>query len=208
MKKIAAITALSAVAISGFSQGQIYFQNAFTSGLYINSTSIAADKVTSAPLSAQPFGVPGGVVDVGLYWSVAPFSSVTQGTLADVVTMSSTPGIIAGGTVVLPGTAAGDNVYVQVYAWDSTYATPAAALTAGVFFVAWSAGPGNTAYGFIGASQLISALTISPAPANVIFGTGAGQFSRALYYYDAPEPATMALGGLGAAALWAFRRRK
>lgn len=206
MKKFVAVFALSTVALSGFSQGQINFQNGITSGLYINSTSIAADKVTSAPLSAQPFFLEGGVVDVGLYWSIHPFTDASQGTLADVVTMSSTPGIIASGTVALPGTAAGDFVYVQVYAWDSAYANPDIAMAAGAFFVAWSAGPGNTTYGASGAAQFIGPLNVSPGPPNPIFGTGAGQFGRALY--ASPEPTTLAFGSMGAAALLLFRRRK
>ena len=206
MKTIAAITALSALALSGFSQGQIDFQNAFTSGLYINNTADSADKVTSAPLSAQPFGLEGGVVDVGLYWSTAAFIFPYQGTLADVVTMSSTPGMIAGGTVVLPGTSGGQSVYVQVYAWDSTYANPAAAVAAGAFFVAWSAGPANTVYGAIGAAELVGNVTVSPGPPNSIFGTGAGQFGKALYV--SPEPTTLVLGSLGVAGLWLIRRRK
>jgi hypothetical protein len=206
MKKlIITATITTAIAISGFSQGQIIFQNTISSGLYFdNSAGLVtntANKVTSAPLPD------GGVVDVGLYWSTAVFTDAAQGTLADTVTMSSTQaGTIAGETVVLPGTSAGEQVYVQVFAWDSLYGNPDAALAANAFFAAWSAGPNNTVYGAIGAPELTFGLTTAPAPGYPIFGTAVGQFGRAVM--PTPEPATITLGGLGAAALLMFRRRK
>jgi hypothetical protein len=194
-------TLTAAMAISGFSQGQITFQNGITSALYLGSTASPSNRVTSAALPD------GGVVEVGLYWSTAVFTDSAQGTLADTVTMNtSEAGLIAGGTAVLSGTSPGEQVYVQVFAWDSLYGNPDAALTAGAFFAAWSAGPNNSVYGAIGAPELTSGLTVSPAPGPPIFGTAVGQFGRAVM--PTPEPATIALGGLGAAALLMFRRRK
>ncbi len=210
MKTIAIITGLCALAISGFSQGQINFQNALTSQLFFNTTANNANKVTSGTIASQSeYGsISSGVVDVGLYWSIAAFTDPAQGTLADVVTMNSTtPGTIAGGIVVLPGTFAGEQVFVQVYAWDSTFANPDQAILAGALFAAWSAGPNNTVDDAIGSAQLTSGLTISPGPPTPIFGTGAGQFGRAVIP-PLPEPGTLAFGGVGAVALWVFRRRK
>jgi hypothetical protein len=201
MKTIAVITALSAFAFGAFSQGQIQYQNTIVSQLYFDSTASTANRVTSAPLPD------GGVVDVGLYWSTAIFTDPAQGNLADTVTMRSTAGDIAGGLVTLAGTTAGEQVYVQVYAWDSLYASPDAALAAGALFGAWSAGPNNTLYGAIGAPELTSGLTVSPAPGVPIFGTGAGQFGKGVVFAT-PEPGTLALSGVGAAALWLIRRRK
>jgi hypothetical protein len=120
--------------------------------------------------------------------------------------MSTTgAGFIAGGTIVLPEPA-GSQVYVQVFAWDSTFANPDVALTDGAFFVAWSAGANNTVYGATGPAELTSGLTLSPAPGAPIFGTAVGQFGKAVFF--TPEPGTIAIGGLGAAALLLFRRRK
>ncbi len=213
MKIITAFTALSAFAINGFSQGQISFQNALTSQFYFNGTANPANKVTAGTVGSQESdSASTGVIEVGLYWSTAPFTDAAQGTLADVVTMSSTtPGTIAGGTVILPGTTGGENVYVQVFAWDSTYANPDAARAVGGAFGASSAGPNNTTYGAIGAAQLVTALTVSPGPPNPVFGTGAGQFQRCVLYGGAPyipEPGTLALGAAGAAAFLLLRRRK
>ncbi len=201
-KTIIAVAALSALASRGFSQGQVQLQNSVVSGLYFNSTANNANKVTGAPLPD------GGVVEVGLFWSTTVFTDAAQGTLADIVNMSPTlPGSIAGGAVALAGAAAGDNVYVQVYAWDSLYADPDAALAAGALFGAWSAGADNTVYGAVGAPHLVGPLTVSPAPPIPLFGTGPGQFGRCVVL-SSPEPTTLAFSGVGAVALWMFRRRK
>jgi len=210
MKKLILTAALSAAtALSGFSQGQVIFQNSgVNAGLYFYSTT--GTKAASGTLASQAaaLSTSTGVIDIGLYWSTQAFTDAAQGTLADTVTMSTTQaGAIGGGTVILGGTAAGQQVYVQVFAWDSTYATPDAALAANALFGAWSAGAANTTYGAVGAAQLTSGLTVSPAPGAPIFGTGVGQFGKAALL-SSPEPTTIALGGLGAAALLMFRRKK
>jgi hypothetical protein len=67
---------------------------------------------------------------------------------------------------------------------------------------------GSAAYfGSAEATGVVAATGVNLAP--VIFGTGAGQISS--FVIDppsTPEPSTIALGGLGVAALLAFRRRK
>jgi hypothetical protein len=211
MKKLILTAALAtATALSGFSQGQINFQNAgATSALYWYSAASTANKVTTGSIASQPLSLSTstGVVDVGLYWSTAPFTDAAQGTLGDMVTMSSTTaGTIAGGTVVTPF-AGGSQVYVQVFAWDSTYATPDEDLAAHGMFGAFSAGAANTTYGAIGSAILTTGLTLSPAPGTPIFGAAAGQLGKTVML-SSPEPATIAIGGLGAAALLLFRRRK
>jgi hypothetical protein len=210
MKTTTAILALSAFASSAFCQGQVQFQNTIVSQLYFNTTAFAANKVTSGTIASQTeYGSTStGVVDVGLFWSTTVFTDPAQGTLADVVTMNpTTPGTIAGGLVTLPGTSAGERVFVQVYAWDSMYANPDAAMAAGALFAAWSAGPNNSLYGAVGAPELTDQLTVSPGPPIPIFGTGPGQFGRAVIT-PLPEPGTLALSGVGAVALWLVRRRK
>jgi hypothetical protein len=211
MKKLILTAALaSATALSGFSQGQVNFQNAgATSALYWYSTASTANRVTSASIGSQPLSLSTstGVIDVGLYWSTAPFTDAAQGTLAEMATISTTAaGVISGGTVVLPEPNAAQ-VYVQVFAWDSTYATPDEDLAASGLFGAWSAGAANTTYGKIGTADLTSGLTLSPAPGAPIFGTAVGQYAKAVML-SSPEPVTIAIGGLGAAALLLFRRRK
>jgi hypothetical protein len=210
MKKLILTAALaSATALSGFSQGQINFQNALASQIWFNSTVAPGVKASTATVGSQTGTTSTGVIDVGLFWSTAAFTDSAQGTLADTVTMAATgAGDIQGTTVAIAAVAPGTQVFVQVFAWDSTYATPDAALAAGGYFGAASAGPLNTIYGAIGAAQLTSALTANPAPGAPIFGTAAGQFGRTVLLGSTPEPATIALGGLGAAALLMFRRKK
>jgi hypothetical protein len=217
MKKLILTVALTAAAaVSGFSQGQVTFQNAGTSWIYWNAYTVpTTNRVTSGTIASQPAAasLSTGVVDIGLYWGTAAFTDAAQGTLADTVTMSTTAaGAFAGsgsGALAITGTSAGENIYVQVFAWDSTYATPDAAIAAKGYFGAFSAGAANTTYGAVGAAQFVQNLTVSPAGGIPIFGTGAGQFGRdVLLVGTVPEPTTIALGGLGAAALLLFRRRK
>jgi PEP-CTERM motif len=206
--------ACSAMALSGYAQGFINFQNAITTQFYFNSTAATANKVSSASIESQAAALPlqytsTGVVDVGLFWSTAAFTDSAQATLAETVTMSATAGTLAGtASLGLTGTAPNQQVYVQVFAWDSTYATPDAALAAGAYFGASSAGQTPAVYGTIGAAQLVTLGAGAPAPAGVVFGTSAPFFPRTVLLQNTPEPATIALGGLGAAALLLFRRRK
>jgi len=210
MKKLILTAALaSATALSGFSQGQIIFQNAALQAIYFNSTASTANKVAAGPIAGQAAAgsASTGVVDVGLWWSTAAFTDYTQATLAQTDLITGSSGLLAGGTIVVNGTSSGEQIYVQVYAWDSTYANPDAAKLAGAYFGAPSAGPGNTTYGAVGNAYLTTGLTVSPAPGTPIFGTGAGQFGRTVLL-QGPEPTTIAIGGLGAAALLMMRRRK
>jgi len=211
MKKLiltAACTVMAAV--SGYSQGTIAFQNTAFTQFYFNSTANTANKVTSGTIASQaPAGSTStGVIDVGLYWSTAAFTDAAQGALIDTVTFGSTAGTILGATVPVNTAAYGASGFVQVFAWDSSYATPDAALAAGAYFGASSAGQVNTTYGAVGAAQAIVLGQASPAPGAPIFGTSGALFPRTILLQNVPEPTTLALGGLGAAALLMFRRRK
>jgi hypothetical protein len=212
MKKLILTAALAgATALSGFSQGEVNFQNTISTHFYFNSTASTSNAVSNASIGGQTGTASSGVVDVGLYWSTAAFTDSAQATLGDKVLFGATPGLFVGSTsLALTGAAGGSQVYVQVYAWDSTYATPDAALAANAFFGASSAGQNNTTYGAVGAAFLTGVLPVSPAPGTQLFGTAAPYFARTVLLSGSitPEPATIAIGGFGAAALLLFRRRK
>lgn len=92
---------------------------------------------------------------------------------------------------------------VEVVGWTGTYTTFAQALTAaeaGQALIGWS---GSTLSG--GALSWLASVGTSLSPASSPVGTAA---YNGLVLQPVPEPATIALGGLGAAALLLFRRRK
>jgi hypothetical protein len=95
------------------------------------------------------------------------------------------------GNVPLQGSTAGTTVYAYEIAWTGGFATPALAQT-GAASVGW----GNV---------FSYTLTASTAGAGTI--TGASQFGVGKWA-PIPEPTTIALAGLGALSLLAFRRRK
>jgi MYXO-CTERM domain-containing protein len=211
MKKLILAVATSLTIVNGYGQGVIGFQNGVGSEFYFNGIS-QANRVTSAPFNQQPASgtTSLGVLDVGLFWSTTPFSDLSSGTLAGIENIGSTPGQLAGnGSFAILGANPGEQVYVQVYAWDSVYGNSQAGMeacyAAGDIFMACSAGQANTVYGAIG-TPLAIVLNTSPAPGNPLFGTAGNVFGRTVY--STPEPGTMVLGGLGAVALWRLRRRK
>jgi hypothetical protein len=197
MKKIL-ITALSAVAMvagvsNSFAQGQVTFNNNGSTLIILNNGTTTAKMYGTA-----------GTYDIGLYMGASGTSNLSQMTLVDVVASPNAlstafnAGQFAGGSPVLTGIAAGTQFSMMAAFWSassgSDYLT---ALASGTGYV------GLSGLGFITPQ-------VSPATIPVVFGTGAGQLGgfTANLAAPSPEPATIALGGLGAAALLMFRRRK
>lgn len=207
--KIATI-ALIMVALVANSSGQGYvdFQNAAQSAIVFKVAS-GFKGASTATIGSQTGNGSSGVVDVGLYWSTSPFTDPAQGTLADVATMlapqfSEVLGIIAGNEdLPIVGTSPGESIYVQIFAWDSTFADPDAAIAAGAYFGTPSVNMFNTEYGAVG------------APRSVVLGNGAplqpppGAFSpfTPTILLQSPEPGTFALTGAAIASVLLFRRR-
>jgi hypothetical protein len=206
MKKLLITTiasvSLLALTATSYGQGQIQFQNASdTSPITFGS-------------AAGAFGVPGqrvsgagGTFTYGLYLGPAGSTLLSQLTLVDTTaspnatsTTTAAAGRIAGGTVIGTGNA---NATFQITA-GTTFA---------VEILGWSSSSGNnfasafaTGQGLFGSTGIGSITpTASPAgPAATMSGGPLGGFQM----NPVPEPTTIALGGLGAAALLFFRRRK
>jgi len=199
MKKIL-ITMLSGAAMiagtsSSFAQGAVIFAN--NSSSYINLVSSGGtNRVTGSA----------GTYDYGLFLGSAGTTSIDSMQLVDTTGSPNAPtvagfaGILSGGTVNSPG-----NV-INTLGWTANvqYA----------FFVAgWAASAGSydnavttQAYNGISTLGFITPAT-GTTPIPNIFGTAAGQIGG-FNLTAGPEPATIAIGGLGAAALLLFRRRK
>jgi hypothetical protein len=118
---------------------------------------------------------------------------------------------LAGSTVFsLAGTTPLNSYFINILMWDSSYGNDLngalAAEEAGAWFGSAAAGPGNALYGNLGTAL---SLPVGPSagPGDPIYGTTVGFYGKSVVLLS-PEPATLAIGGLGAAALLLFRRRK
>jgi len=219
MKKLAIIAGLALASISSFAQGNFLF----TSGTRVvwDNWSTAAIRADSSNSVAFLFGSGTPAVDA-IYTGTATNGSSTltanqlstawtdiltdpnfrlgtnnaTGSLASVQT--SLVGAInynASTSFGVTGTSAsGGTTTVFVIGWSSAYATPADAAAAGSP-VGWSA-PFSYAYqNTVNAAGSFSAGGLTP------FGVVGAPVST-------PEPATLALAGLGGASLLLFRRKK
>ncbi len=121
--------------------------------------------------------------------------AVNSGTGNPVVALTSSTGVInynTGASFGVTSTSVSSTYTIYEISWPSTYATPAAAQTAGAA-VGWSTPFQYTTVGSLGTPNLMVGAAAS-------FGT----FVPA----PVPEPATMALAAIGGASLLLFRRRK
>jgi len=221
MKKIIALSlvAVSLAATSSFGQGYFQFTSGksqaydgfTTAGVSALSTSVnvsflwaaasttphIASLLTSTPKTGS--STTQEAYSVATAWSTildGQFTvAVNSGTSATVVAPTSGTGVInynSGLSFGVTGTTAGTTYTIYEISWPTTYATPAAAQTAGAA-VGWSAPAQYTTVNSIGTANLTAGLfpsfgTFVPAPI--------------------PEPATMALAAIGGASLLLFRRRK
>lgn len=190
MKKLILSTAMAMVVAAGaYAQGLIAIDNnvntsnnqaATSGGLFWKGASLLAEDANLTLL---------GGADAG---SLAPLKTflLSNGS----ATGSSAFGAgtwtdLSGGTYAVAGVAAGAAATLQVQIWLGNYNTYAAAVAAGAY-----AGQSTTFTQTLGGGNLVPPdLTGMPAVT--------------LSQVPVPEPSTIALAGLGAAALLIFRRR-
>jgi hypothetical protein len=193
LKKSLAVGLLAAgLTPAVFAQGTIDFAT-------FNGQNSAKGQVFQ-PNSTTPIGA----TFVGQLWDEA-VGGTTLTALSAVETFNSS-GVINFGTLNDPNNAPGDQIDYVLRVWNSAAGTD------------WNTAVGNNPLGGTGSPQLTafgqSALTkvtlggidSDGNPNTVPFSNGYANF--ALTPTVTPEPATIALGGLGAAALLALRRRK
>jgi len=194
MKKLAAILCLSALTTGAFAQGLVTFLNTPTtlSSVTINGSTAA----TSGAAGSYYYGL--------LISSAATGPFTFSGLYA---TNLAAAGRFNGGNgIQCPGWAAGATMSYEVAVWSASLGQS--------WQNGWLTGSFGGAQGYFGLSSVatgVSGGAGSPAtPSYNLFGgaTGISSGFTATPTTVTPEPTSMALAGLGAAALLIFRRRK
>jgi hypothetical protein len=195
------VVSAAAMAASSFAQGEVGFnQTSAVSPILINPQGPSVKMFGSA-----------GTYDFGLYMGSAGATLIEQMQLVALATSPKVPAsttfnaglfLYPGGTVTSPGNVA-NTLNFQAGTQYAFYVAGWAASGGSDFFTAiGSDAPiGQSALGFI------TPVTGTTAVPNV-FGTSPGQVQGFLIDFWSPEPSTLAIGSLGAAALLLFRRRK
>jgi uncharacterized membrane protein len=213
MKKIIIASLAMTYAIGIFGQGTVNFGNRVSGTLvtYIYGPNFAG--TLPSQIGNGINDLPAGTTDwtgytklsgSGYYAALmsAPGANAADGALQFCPTTTTFrtgtgAGVLASVTATLPNVAKDAAVAtIQVFAWDNTsgfYASPSAA---------WTGWMNGTIYGGVSGKFNVSAIGgDSNVPPNLL---GLQSFS----FWHIPEPTTMALAGLGSAALLIFRRRK
>jgi len=216
MKKTLLTLALVAASAAAFAQGKVLFANNGSSLVTLADSAhvMAADQgVAGLPVATSGPALPSGVrLDVGLYIgtsssSLALVTTTTAGSSSTVSPLLLNPA--SGGSGVagqwspsgytVNGSAGA--VFLQVKVWDSAFATYDLALA------------GNAYTGLDNVFQMTLGSGITYPNMTSAGGStwaAAGNNNPIIVGVPAitPEPGTMALAGLGAAAMMIFRRRK
>jgi len=223
MKKLAVTLCLSAFAVGAFAQGTVNFINSSTTLFRTNSVGLG--------------GAAGNTVNVAgsFYYAVftAP-STVTSATGLDLLGSSWTFAGIYGTNIAAAGRFTGGNGVATTQGWapgatnsflvagwssdlGHDWATIRAELTGSTFSAGvWNGPNWAKTGGFFGITGVgFGAAGGGPTgiPAFGLFGPANSQGNPIttgtdLFVTNVPEPSTIALAGLGAAALVIFRRRK
>lgn len=194
MKKLAAILCLSALSTGAFAQGLINFFNSGTSLVSAGATAGTATAISGAP---------------GAYYFALLTSPVGANTFTFANVMGTNQAVAGrftgGANIQVAGWAAGTARDFEVAGWDQSLGAAfnpswiTTAPTTGFFGIS-ALGTGQSG-GFNGTGTLPNL--------NIFGGTTGIQTGFALTGGAVvPEPTSMALAGLGAAALLIFRRRK
>jgi hypothetical protein len=203
MKKLAAILCLSALTTGAFAQGLVTFLNSSTtlSSATVNGTSAATSGAPGAYYYALLLA-PAGTTDP------KAFSFPAGGLYA--TNIAAAGRFNGGANLTAAGWAAGASMSYEVAIWSASLGHD---WQAGWLQGNFPGAPAGSVFGLSAIATGISGGAGSPAsPAYNLFG-GATGISTGFNAGPAgggivPEPTSMALAGLGAAALLIFRRRK
>lgn len=196
MKKILLVTILAGATAVGFSQGTLLWNNTANTLITLDGVSLPANNPQSLEttynfgLFIAPSGTaaPTGIDDAN--WQFVAAYAVNS-------TAASGAGRLQNpGTTTVAGYAAGTEISFIVRGWQSSTGTDN-----------WEAAkPGLSVFGTSTVGTLV--LGGGAIPNSSAWGLAAGTQIQGLNLVSIPEPTSMALAGLGAAALLIFRRRK
>jgi hypothetical protein len=197
MKKLAAMLCLSAMTTGAFAQGLINFNNSPTTLL---SANIGGNVATLSGAS--------GTYLFGLLTSAAATGPFTFASVYGTNLVNTSGGRFTGGNgVAVTGWAPGVTMFYEIAGWASAGGNT-------TFKPAWVNANGTAASSGLPSLFGVSAIASGAAgggpnalPPLPLFG-GASGLTSGFTLVGVPEPTSMALAGLGAAALLIFRRRK
>lgn len=187
-----------AFATGSFAQGTVVFANTAATTVKIANTPdeppVNVGLTADSGAYVQLLWAPLGTTDLNLFLPVA--TQVTQYTTANGITdFHTVPGLFFGGVATVNVSTPGGGVALVLRGWTGGFDSYEAALGSQAAFVGYSiiwelASTGNP----VGIPPTVPARLNAPAGGFVL--------------HIVPEPTSMALAGLGAAALLIFRRRK
>jgi len=195
MKKLAAILCLSALTTGAFAQGLVNF---FNNGTTLASFGAAGNtQATSGAAGSYYFGLLTSATGAAGSFTFANVYATNQAVAGR---------FFGGASVAVTGWAAGATEFYEIAGWSSTLGA--------TFNAAWLNNQFGGASGFfglsgIGSGQAGGSTATGTLPNfNLFGGTGLTSGFNMGPTTVTPEPTSMALAGLGAAALLIFRRRK
>jgi len=196
MKKLAAMLCLSAMTTGAFAQGLINFNNSSTT---LISANIGGNVATLSGAS--------GSYLFGLLTSASATGPFTFASVYGTNLVNTTGGRFTGGNgVPVNGWAPGATMFYEIASWS----TAGGVVTFNSAWVKADGTVGTSLPSLFGVSAIGSGVaggganSLPPLP---LFG-GVSGLTQGFTLQGVPEPTSMALAGLGAAALLIFRRRK
>lgn len=195
MKKtiVVGIAALAMVAGSTYGQGTVSFANASTSKITRQDTGANVANSPAGGWKAQLYWLPGDVVNPG-----TEAFTVKAGNMANIGVPVA--GQFSGGTITIPTTTAGAEVWIQVKAWEYAFGTTYEAAVA-------NRTPQNGRLALAGTSNIFKVDTSDPTAVPTPLPASLAAM-QGFVLVPVPEPGAVALGLLGLGALLALRRRK